>query len=98
MTKDQAFILHIKSLINDCVNNHVGHLRFIATEEKELPEKLKKLFESEAELLLKKQKRMVDEVIEYFGGAENFKDLLTEDFHSGHKLSCRWKEEFDGKS
>jgi hypothetical protein len=93
MKRDEAFILHIKSLLNDCVNNHVGNLRCRA-EEEDLPEKLKENFRSEANLLLKKQKRIVDEVIEYLGGEERFTELLTEDFNSGHRLSCHWNEEF----
>jgi hypothetical protein len=88
MKKDQAFILHFKSLLNDLVNNHVGSLRCRAEEAHVKADYLL----TQAEELLKKQKRMVDEVIEYCGGEDKFSKLLKEDFDSGHKKSCRWNE------
>lgn len=95
MTKDEAFVLHLRSLVNDCVNNHVGTLRCRAEEidlvegELDLAE-MKEYLRSEATLLLKKRKRIMEEIVEYLGGEERFTELLTEDFDSGYELSCYW--------
>lgn len=106
MTKDQAFALHIRSLLMDLANGTTGTLRSVAervdldltypsvnSDMQPVERTIHSFLMLEADVIQRKLGRALKDIEEYCGGSDNFRALAIEDFDSGFAKSAReWKD------
>lgn len=96
-TREEAFALHMNSLFNDLVNNHVGLLcccaeRMSPDVQDDVQGSLKEFLERQADALRTKLARATKDIREFVGGEENFGKLKKEDFDADYLPSSEgWR-------
>jgi len=103
MKPEEAFVLHMGDLWNDCVNNHNMLLELVAERMPAVTDyvhgDIKAFLLRQVEILNTKKARAMRDIIEFAGGEAKYRALRHEDFHADCIPAAKgWRKEANDKT